>query len=75
MPIVLKLPNGSMRIMSGNTRADVATQLTGGYKALLIVVNNSNDVNVEATTRLKEIVYECVKEEYYSFLKEEIKHN
>jgi hypothetical protein len=38
MPIVLLMPNGSMRIMGGNTRADVATHLGLNWKALLITV-------------------------------------
>lgn len=38
LPIILKMPNGVLRIMSGNTRADVAKQLVGYYKALVIPV-------------------------------------
>lgn len=39
MPIVLEFKNGSMRIMSGNTRADVAMQLIGKYYAIVLKVN------------------------------------
>jgi hypothetical protein len=38
MPIVLKFPNGNMRIMGGNTRADIATQLGIVPEAILIEV-------------------------------------
>lgn len=37
-PLVLKLPDGSMRIFAGNTRADIAVQLGIVPKALLIEV-------------------------------------
>lgn len=36
MPIILKYADGRMRILSGNTRADVAMQLLGYYKAILV---------------------------------------
>lgn len=38
MPIVLKHADGTMRILSGNTRADVAMQLIGSYEALVISI-------------------------------------
>ncbi len=38
MPIVLKLADGSMRIMGGNTRADIAVQLGITPEAILIEV-------------------------------------
>lgn len=38
MPIVLKWKDGSMRILAGNTRADVAMQLIGSYEALIIEI-------------------------------------
>lgn len=38
MPFILKMPNGRMRIMAGNTRADIAKQLGVTPKALLIEV-------------------------------------
>jgi hypothetical protein len=38
MPIVLKFPNGKMRIMGGNTRADIAVQLGIVPEAILIEV-------------------------------------
>lgn len=38
MPIVLKFKNGSMRVMGGNTRMDVAFQLGINPKVLLITV-------------------------------------
>lgn len=38
MPIVLKMPDGSMRIMGGNTRMDIAIQMGVTPKVLLIEV-------------------------------------
>jgi hypothetical protein len=38
MPIVLKMPDGSMRIMGGNTRADIAIQMGIVPEAILIEV-------------------------------------
>ena len=38
LPIVLKMPNGSLRIMGGNTRASISMELFGEYKALVIEV-------------------------------------
>jgi hypothetical protein len=38
MPIVLKMPDGSMRIMGGNTRADIAAQLGITPQAILVEV-------------------------------------
>lgn len=38
MPIVLKMPDGTMRIMGGNTRADIAIQLSIVPKAILVEV-------------------------------------
>jgi hypothetical protein len=38
MPIILKFPSGRMSILSGNTRADVAMQLVGKYKAIILEV-------------------------------------
>ncbi|MBD0864188.1 MAG: hypothetical protein GDA36_00545 [Rhodobacteraceae bacterium] len=38
MPIVLEFTNGSRRIMSGNTRADVAMQLYDKYEAIIVEV-------------------------------------
>lgn len=38
MPFVLKFPNGDMRIMAGNTRADIAIQMNIIPKAVLIEV-------------------------------------
>jgi len=38
MPFVLKFPNGSMRIMSGNTRTDIAMQLGVTPEAVLIEI-------------------------------------
>lgn len=35
-PIVLRFPNGSMRVLAGNTRMDVAFQLNVEVKALVI---------------------------------------
>jgi hypothetical protein len=43
MPFVLQFPNGNMRIMSGNTRADIANQLGITPKALLIQVPETNE--------------------------------
>ena len=38
MPLILKFPDGSLRIMSGNTRTDIAQHLGVTPKALLIEV-------------------------------------
>lgn len=38
MPFILKFPNGEMRIMSGNTRTDIAQQLGITPKGILIEV-------------------------------------
>ena len=38
MPIVLEFKDGARRIMSGNTRADIAMQIHGQYKAIIIKV-------------------------------------
>lgn len=38
MPIVLKMPDGSMRIMGGNTRADISIQMGVIPQAILIEV-------------------------------------
>lgn len=38
MPLVLEFGNGSLRVLAGNTRADVAMQIHGSYKALKIKV-------------------------------------
>lgn len=38
MPFVLKFPDGSMRIMSGNTRTDIAMQLGVTPEAILIEI-------------------------------------
>lgn len=38
LPIVLKMPDGRLRIMGGNTRASIAMELFGEYKALVIEV-------------------------------------
>lgn len=38
LPMILRWNNGKMRILGGNTRADVAMQLHGSYKALIIDV-------------------------------------
>jgi len=38
MPIILKMPDGSMRIMGGNTRADIAIQMGVIPEAILIEV-------------------------------------
>jgi hypothetical protein len=38
MPLVLEFADGSLRVLAGNTRADVAMQLHGSYKALKIKV-------------------------------------
>jgi hypothetical protein len=38
MPILLQFPNGKVRILSGNSRADVAMQLLGYYQAILLKI-------------------------------------
>lgn len=38
MPLVIKKKDGSLRILAGNTRADVAMQLKGSYQALVLSV-------------------------------------
>jgi len=38
MPFILKFPNGEMRIMSGNTRTDIAQHMGVTPKALLIEI-------------------------------------
>lgn len=38
MPFIIELPNGKMRIMSGNTRLDIAQQLGITPKAILIKI-------------------------------------
>ena len=38
MPLVIKKRDGSLRILAGNTRADVAMQLKGSYQALVIAI-------------------------------------
>lgn len=38
MPFVLKMPNGNLYIMAGNTRATVAMQFSNTYNALVIEV-------------------------------------
>jgi hypothetical protein len=40
MPIITKFPNGKLRIMSGNTRADIAIQLLGYYEAIILELGN-----------------------------------
>lgn len=37
MPIVIRFPNGSMRVLAGNTRLDVAFQL--GHEPQILVLN------------------------------------
>lgn len=38
MPIILEFRDGSLRILSGNTRADVAMQIDGEYQAVKITI-------------------------------------
>lgn len=38
MPIVLKMPNGSLRVMGGNTRMDVAFQLGINPRVIMVKV-------------------------------------
>jgi type IV secretory pathway VirB9-like protein len=38
MPFIIEMPNGKMRIMSGNTRLDIAQQLGITPKAILIKI-------------------------------------
>lgn len=38
MPLIIRRKDGSMRILAGNTRADVAMQLKGEYQALILDV-------------------------------------
>jgi hypothetical protein len=49
MPIILKFPDGWMSILSGNTRADIAMQLVGEYKAIILEVpeDDENDIVLE----------------------------
>lgn len=47
MPIVVKMPNGRLRIMSGNTRADVAMQLVGSYTAIVIEPQAAASINIK----------------------------
>jgi hypothetical protein len=38
MPILMRFPNGKVRILGGNTRADVAMQLLGYYQAIVLEI-------------------------------------
>ena len=43
MPLVLKLQDGTMRVMGGNTRADIGMQLLGYYMAILVEVPEATE--------------------------------
>lgn len=54
MPLIVKFPNGSLRIMSGNTRMDIAMQLGVTPKALLIEIPSKVPLTPLASRDMKE---------------------
>jgi hypothetical protein len=63
MPIIMKFPNGRLKILAGNTRADVAIQLLGYYQAIILDVGNRQNENT-----LK-IIPSITEDSDYTYLK------
>ena len=61
MPLVLKYPNGTMRMFAGNTRMDVAFQLGINPKVIMVEVPNLNESKRRKSNSLRKIIREEIE--------------